>query len=126
MKNFAFLFLFACIFATFQAKAAVLPTFKTAYFTVSDSLNLKDMVGTYNFKDKGLPFEKIEVTFKEDGKIHVEAGDRIVDLSPKKDDANAFETPEATLHFVRNADKKVVALKLEVDGDMIEGARVEK
>jgi hypothetical protein len=89
-----------------------------------DSLIFTEFAGKYAFT--GLPFEVLEVTIKEAGKIHIEAGERIGDVAPLASDPDSFQTPEAVLKFVRDDYKKVIFLKLDAAGMTFEGKKMDK
>lgn len=89
--------------------------------TIQDTSYLKEFVGKYTFT--GLPFEVLEVTIKETGKIHIEAGERNGDIPPTKEDPDAFETPEAMLKFIRDDYRKVIQLKIDASGTSFIGPK---
>ena len=89
-----------------------------------DEIRLTDFVGKYTFE--GLPFEFVNVSIREAGKIHLEAGDRIGDVPPIKDKPNVFETPEAMLTFVRDEKNQVVKLIINTGDTNYESTKVER
>ena len=118
---FALLFVASC----FSTRAFAFTTTPTTIVSVSvDSVKLEDFVGSYKFE--GLPFESVEITLKEEGKLHIVAGDRIGDMPPMKDKADSFETPEAVLTFVRDEKNVVVKLVIDASGNTFEGPKVVK
>ena len=70
----------------------------------------------------GLPFEYINVTTK-DGKVWMEAGDKQGPISatttPDKFDGDG----KSIIYFIRDAQQKVVQLKLEAMGFNFEGKK---
>ena len=123
MKKAVFILIVSGSFLAFNFQANASNSRISTSVVVKDSADLKELVGIYDFKDKGVPFDSIEITVKEAGKIHIVAGERILDVVPLADKVDAFETPEANLYFVRDAQKKVVSLKLVVGDDTIEGPK---
>jgi hypothetical protein len=115
----------ACMtsFKAYSSNSIELPHI-TIDTTIQDTSYLQEFVGKYTFT--GLPFEVLEVTIKEAGKIHIEAGERGGDVAPQKDDPDAFETPEAMLKFIRDDNKKVVELKVDASGMSFKGSKVQK
>lgn len=87
---------------------------------VADPVDLNQYVGKYKFE--GLPFEFITVAVKE-GKLTVNTGSEEGILSPLKD-ADSFDAAgQATLKFIRDANKKVTRVTLQAQGFDFEGKK---
>jgi hypothetical protein len=126
MKKLVLCFAFTACIASFEAFGSnpiELPHVNIDT-TTQDTSYLQEFVGKYTFT--GLPFEVLEVTIKEAGKIHIEAGERGGDVPPTKDDPDAFETPEAMLKFVRDDNRKVIELKIDAGGTIFKGTKEQK
>ena len=92
--------------------------------SVTDSIQLTDFIGKYAFE--GLPFEYVEVSIREVGKIHIEAGERVGDLAPMQGKPDSFQTPEAVLTFVKDDKNIVTKLIIDTGDNKFEGAKVIK
>ena len=122
MKKVIFTLLFTA--SLFSTRAFAFTAMPTNISVSADSTKLDDFVGKFKFE--GLPFEFVEVTLKEEGKIHLVAGDRIGDVPPMPDKPNSFQTPEAVLTFIRDDKNVVIKLTIDTGGETYEGAKVTK
>ncbi len=83
-------------------------------------INMTDYVGKY--KMEGLPFDFITVDVK-DGKLMIVAGDQGGELLPLAE-ADKFDAAgQATLQFIRDANKKVTGVTLDAQGMKFEGKK---
>ncbi|MGA0559273.1 DUF3471 domain-containing protein [Larkinella sp. VNQ87] len=87
---------------------------------LADSVDLTQYVGKYKFE--GLPFERLTIEVQ-DGKLTVSTGSEGGPVTPMKDPDTFDASGQATLKFVRDADKKVIGLTLEAQGSVFEGKK---
>ncbi len=126
MKKVSIILFFAANIATTSVFAAQLPKISVSVCrdtVTSDSVRLMDFVGQYKFKE--LPLA-VHVSVKENGKLHLEGADRVLDVPPMKDRLDSFEIPEAVLTFVRNHKNEVIRLKVTAGDEVFEGEKVSK
>ncbi|WP_198174946.1 DUF3471 domain-containing protein [Spirosoma arboris] len=116
-------FTFACFVSLSAAYAATstgtIPQI-TKKTSLADSVNLADYVGKY--KMQGLPFDYITIGLKE-GKLTISTGDQDGTLTPLKEADKFDANGQATLQFVRDADKKVTGMKLDAQGMAFDGKK---
>ena len=127
MKKFSIVLFFLANLLSLSAFAADAPRMSVHFSSDTsaiDSVRVTDFVGKYSFE--GLPFDFVEVSIREVGKIHIEAGERVGDVPPMKDKPDAFETPEAILTFVRDDKNNVVKLLINTGDATYEGSKVVK
>ncbi|KAA5544876.1 DUF3471 domain-containing protein [Adhaeribacter rhizoryzae] len=114
---------FTCLLSLSGSYAATseVPNAKSAnIMVVADPVDLNHYVGKYKFE--GLPFEFITIAVKE-GKLTVNTGSEEGILTPLKD-ADSFDAAgQATLKFIRNAEKKVTGVTLQAQGFDFEGKK---
>lgn len=91
-----------------------------SFAQTASSDSLKQYVGTYKMKD-GSPFESYKITFA-DGSILGEADSYGANKLVKKEGIDKYQSTSSygsIITFTRNADKKVIGLKMEIQGSEI-------
>jgi hypothetical protein len=92
----------------------------TAFAQTTSADSLKQYVGTYKMKD-GSPFETYKISFS-DGSISGEADSYGANKLVKQSGIDKFQSTSSygsIITFIRNADKKVTGLKMEIQGTAI-------
>jgi hypothetical protein len=125
MKKASVFLFFALFFIAFFANAQ---SFTLPAIPLDPSV-YNDYVGKYKFKEA--PFEEIIITLK-DGKLYGEAvGQGSAELAPTKETSKENEIFEVvgyggTNLFVRDvATLKVIKVKLSIQGNTLEGEKIE-
>jgi hypothetical protein len=91
-----------------------------SFAQAASSDSLKQYVGSYKMKGDS-PFAIYAITFA-DGSIFGEADSYGANKLVKKDGADKFQSTSSygsIITFIRNADKKVIGLKMEIQGSEI-------
>ncbi len=91
-----------------------------AFAQTTSADSLKQYVGTYKMKD-GSPIENYKITFS-DGSISGEADSYGANKLVKQAGIDKFQSTSSygsIITFIRNADKKVTGLKMEIQGTAI-------
>ena len=122
MKKTMLIFLIAVCLTTLKATAHTTKTPETNIpFTIADSAAY-----TGKYKYEGLPFEYMTVRVRE-GKLYYKGGEYSGFLQPVKDKKDAFDASGAALFtFFRNAQKEVVELNIDYQGQAFLGRRETK
>jgi hypothetical protein len=114
MKKFALTLLGAAVLmVTYAAQPIQTTAEPTHAITVADPVDLNQYAGKYKFE--GLPFEYVTIAVK-DGKLTIDTGTDSGELTPMKEEDSFDAAGQATLIFMRDADKKVTGLTLKAQG----------
>ena len=115
---------FSCVVALFSleagAQATQTPETKST-FSISDSAAFK---GKYKFE--GLPFEYVDLSVQ-NSKLYFVGGEYNGPLEPITDKKDVFNVNgEAVFTFNRNAENKIIELKIDYNGQSFVGKKEEK
>lgn len=121
MKKFVLTLACVASMSAVYASSSVTATPATQIVQSAEAADLNEYAGKYKFE--GLPFEFITVSVK-DGKLMINTGTDEGELTPVKDATDKYDAGgQATLTFVRDANKKVSGLTLEAQGFSFEGKK---